>query len=108
MIALAERKEGDWKPPIITTVGVNGAGDDGIAEVVTRLDAHWSWLTSTGELRRRRHARAREEITALVFATLRHRLAASNVEVLAGHVADGTLNPFDAAEELIAEHVRAR
>ena len=23
MIALAERKEGDWKPPIITTVGVN-------------------------------------------------------------------------------------
>ena len=108
MIALAERKEGDWKPPIITTVGVNGAGDDGIAEVVTRLDAHWSWLTSTGELQRRRHARAREEITALVFATLRHRLAASNVEVLAGHVAEGTLNPFDAAEELIAEHVRAR
>lgn len=108
MIALAERKEGDWKPPIVTTVGVNGAGDDGIAELVTRLDAHWSWLTSTGELQRRRHARAREEITALVFAALRRRLAASNVDVLAGRVADGTLNPFDAAEELIAEHVRSR
>ena len=46
---------------------------------MTRLDAHWSWLNSTGELQRRRHARAREEITALVFAALRHRLAASNV-----------------------------
>ncbi len=101
MIALAERKEGDWKTPIVTTVGVNGAGDDGIAEVVTRLDAHWSWLTSTGELQRRRHARAREEITALVFAALRHRLAASRLDELAGRVADGTLDPFQAADELL-------
>jgi LAO/AO transport system kinase len=108
MIALAERREGDWKPPIVTTVGVNGAADDGIAELVTRLDAHWSWLASTGELRRRRHARAREEITALVFAALRYRLASSHVDVLAGRVADGTLSPFDAAEDLIAEHVRSR
>jgi LAO/AO transport system kinase len=101
MIALAERKEGDWKTPIVTTVGVNGAGDDGIAELVTRLDAHWSWLTSTGELQRRRHARAREEITALVFAALRGRLASSRLDELAGHVADGTLDPFQAADELL-------
>ncbi len=108
MLALGERAEGAWKPPIISTVAVNGPADDGIAELVTRLDAHWSWLTATGELRRRRHARAREEITALVFAALRHRLAASNVDELAERVADGTLNPFDAAEELVAGHVRSR
>jgi GTPase len=101
MIALAERKEGDWKTPIVTTVGVKGAGDDGIAELVTRLDAHWAWLASTGELQRRRHARAREEITALVFAALRHRLAASRLDELAGQVADGTLDPFQAADELL-------
>jgi len=102
MIALAERKEGDWKPPIITTVGVNGAGDDGIAELVTRLDAHWSWLTSTGELQRRRHARAREEITALVYAALRGRLAASQLDELAARVAEGSLDPFQAADELLS------
>ena len=102
MIALAERKEGDWKPPIVTTVGVNGAGDDGIAELVTRLDAHWSWLTSTGELQRRRHARAREELTALAFAALRGRLAASRLDELASRVADGTLDPFEAADELLS------
>jgi GTPase len=101
MIVLAERKEGDWKTPIVTTVGVKGAGDDGIAELVTRLDAHWAWLTSTGELQQRRHARAREEITALVFAALRHRLAASRLDELAGRVADGTLDPFQAADELL-------
>jgi LAO/AO transport system kinase len=105
MIALAERTEGSWKPPIVSTVAVNGAGDDGIAELVTRLDAHWSWLTSSGELQRRRHARAREEITALIFAALRHRLAASNIDELADRVVDGTVNPFDAAEELIAARV---
>jgi LAO/AO transport system kinase len=101
MIALAERNEGDWKPPIITTVGVNGAGDDGIAELVTRLDAHWSWLTSTGELQRRRHARAREEITALVYAALRGRLAGSRLDELATRVAEGSLDPFQAADELL-------
>jgi LAO/AO transport system kinase len=101
MLALAERKEGDWKPPIITTVGVNGAGDDGIAELVTRLDAHWSWLTSTGGLQRRRHARAREEITALVYAALRGRLAGSRLDELAARVAEGALDPFQAADELL-------
>ena len=102
MIALADRKEGDWKPPIITTVGVNGAADDGIAELVTRLDAHWSWLGDTGELKQRRLARAREELTALAFAGLRGRLAGSRLDELAGQVADGTLDPFQAADELLS------
>jgi len=95
------RQPETWKPPIITTVGVNGATDDGIAELVTKLDAHWSWLTSTGELQRRRHARAREEITALIYAAMRGRLAASRLDELAGQVADGTLDPFQAANELL-------
>jgi len=56
MIALAERGHGDWKPPIVSTVAVKG---DGIDELVSRLDEHWSWLAATGELKRRRQARAR-------------------------------------------------
>jgi LAO/AO transport system kinase len=102
MIALADRKPGDWKPPIITTVAMHGAEDEGIGELVSRLDDHWSWLTSTGELDRRRRERAREEITALAYEELRGRLAASSVDELAGRVADGTLDPFQAADELIA------
>jgi LAO/AO transport system kinase len=99
MIALAERGEGEWKPPIVTTVAVKGEGVD---ELVSRLDSHWSWLTSTGELDRRRRERAREEITALAFAALRGRLAASGLDELAARVADGTLDPFQAADELLA------
>jgi LAO/AO transport system kinase len=102
MLALGARHKG-WKPPIITTTATTG---EGLAEVVTRLDAHWDWLAESGELTRRRHARAREEITALAFAALRARLASSSVtraglDDLAARVADGTLDPFQAAEDIL-------
>ena len=106
MLALAERPAGAWKPPIVATVAMNGTRDEGIGELVSRLDAHWTWLNETGELSRRRRMRAREEITALAFAALRQRLSTSGVDALASRVAEGTLDPFAAADELIAEHVR--
>ncbi len=102
MLALGTTEPGGWKPPIVTTIASHGPRDEGIAELVTRLDAHWDWLGSSGELKRRRHARAREEITALAFAALRGRLAASALDQLAGQVADGTLDPFQAAEDVLA------
>ena len=97
MLALGGGKEG-WKPPIITTTATTG---DGLAEVVTRLDAHWDWLADSGELKRRRLARAREEITALAFAALRARVTKAGVDELAARVADGTLDPFQAAEDIL-------
>jgi LAO/AO transport system kinase len=100
MIALADRCDDDWKPPIVTTVAVK---DEGTQELVSRLNQHWSWLNDTGELKRRRQARAREELTALAFAALRGRLAASRLDELAGRVADGELDPFQAADELLAD-----
>jgi LAO/AO transport system kinase len=102
MIALADHGPADWKPPIITTIAMKG---EGIEELVTRLDAHWSWLNSTGELAGRRQGRAREEITALAFAALRGGLAADRVDALARQVADGLLDPFQAAEELLNQRV---
>jgi LAO/AO transport system kinase len=98
MLALGTSGPGGWKPPIITTTATSG---EGVAELVTRLDAHWTWLAESGELRRRRRARAREEITALAFAALRDRVTKSSVDELAARVADGTLDPFQAAEEIL-------
>lgn len=98
MLALGANDKG-WKPPIITTTATTG---EGLAELVTQLDAHRDWLAASGELTRRRHARAREEITALAFAALRDRVRASGVDELATRVADGTLDPFQAAEDILA------
>ena len=102
MIALGRYEPGAWKPPIIEAVAVGGLRDPGIVELEQALDTHWSWLRASGELDRRRQARAREEITALALATLRARLDADGVDELAARVAAGTLDPFQAAEELLA------
>jgi LAO/AO transport system kinase len=101
MLALGTIQPGGWKPPIITATAAKGPQDEGVAELATRLDAHWDWLRSSGELQRRRRARAREEITALAFAALRGHISKS-VDELAARVADGTLDPFQAAEDLLA------
>jgi len=103
MLALGATEPGGWKPPIISTTATTG---DGLAELVTGLDAHWDWLTRSGQLTRRRLARAREEITALAFASLRarldrNRLAKGGLDELAAQVADGTLDPFQAAEDVL-------
>jgi LAO/AO transport system kinase len=103
MIAMAQRGPGDWKPPIVSTVAATG---EGIAELAARLDAHWAWLGSSGEGERRRLARARGEITVLALAELRQRMGGlpgdSAVDALAAKVAAGELDPYSAADELIA------
>ncbi len=104
MIALAGREQDGakrWKPPIVPTVAVNGPRDDGISDLVSKLDAHWRWLTSTGELNARRRARARDEIMVLAVAALHARLDLGGIDALADQVARGTLDPFTAAEMLL-------
>src|SRR5215469_8129646 len=94
MVALATA---DWKPPIVTTVATAG---EGIDELVRQLDRHRSWLADSGERDRRRLARARDEVIALVFGVVRERLAVP--DELAARVADGRLDVREAADELLA------
>jgi LAO/AO transport system kinase len=60
MLALAERPEGAWKPPIVKTIAHKGEGVD---EVVAEIDRHRAWLESSGELDRRRRRRASDGAT---------------------------------------------
>ncbi len=103
MLAMARYGEGAWKPPIVATSAVTG---DGIDELTGRLDSHWDWLTASGELARRRTARAREEISAIAVGAIRRRIGAlpgeSRLDDLAVQVAGGTLDPYSAADKLIA------
>jgi LAO/AO transport system kinase len=103
MIALTRRGPGEWRPPIVTTIAVRG---DGIGELAAETDAHWAWLDSSGQRDARRRARAREEITAIAVAELRQRVGGlpgdSRLDELAARVAAGDLDPFAAADELVA------
>ena len=97
MVSLARS---EWKPPIVPTIATTGEGTDDLVEA---LDKHDAWLEASGERARRRLARARDEVTALVFGMLAKRLAVP--DELAARVADGQSDPADAAEELLATAV---
>ncbi len=94
---------GGWRVPVIRTVAATGQG---IAEVIAALDDHRQWMTGTKELQRRRRARAAAEIEAIGIETLRHRFSRlpgeHAVDALAGRVVAGTLDPYSAADELVA------
>jgi LAO/AO transport system kinase len=104
MLALAERDEGAWRPPIIKTIA---SKNDGLDEVVAEIDRHHDWLESSGELAVRRTTRARDEIEAIALTALRARWGdvhgRSELDDLAQQVAAGESDPYAAAETLLAE-----
>ncbi len=103
MLALAERTEGSWRPPIVKTIASKGEGLD---EVVAEIDRHHAWLESSGELAVRRTRRARDEIEAIALTALRERWGdvhgRSELDELAAAVAAGDSDPYAAAETLLA------
>ena len=105
MIALGERSAGQWRPRVLRTVASRG---EGVAEVVSTLDEHLSYLEDSGELAKRRTERAAAEIEAVALATLRARIGSlrggdgMQLDELAGKVAVGALDPYAAAERLLA------
>jgi LAO/AO transport system kinase len=104
MLALAERSEGSWRPPIVKTVA---SRNEGLDEVVTEIERHHAWLETSGELAVRRTRRARDEIEAIAVTALRERWGdvhgRSELDDLAAAVAAGESDPYTAAETLLAE-----
>lgn len=96
---------GGWRPPIVTTVASRET-DNGIEEVLARVEEHRLWLESSGEGRRRRAERAAREIEAIALAALRERIGdlrgSAALSTLAGQVVAGESDPYRAADELVA------
>ncbi|MFC6162378.1 methylmalonyl Co-A mutase-associated GTPase MeaB [Kribbella jiaozuonensis] len=103
MLALAERSEGAWTPPILKTVA---SRNEGVDEVVQAIEDRLVWMRGNGVLTERRQSRARDEIEAIATTALRARFAHlhgdARLDVLAAKVADGGTDPYSAADELIA------
>ncbi|HEX6235433.1 MAG TPA: methylmalonyl Co-A mutase-associated GTPase MeaB [Jiangellaceae bacterium] len=103
MIRLAERRPGDWRQPIVTTIASRGEGVD---ELAAQIDKHRAWLEGSGELDRRRHRRVRDEIEAIAMTALRQRFGHlhgdTRLDTLAKKVLAGELDPYAAADDVIA------
>ncbi|MHA6762936.1 methylmalonyl Co-A mutase-associated GTPase MeaB [Streptacidiphilus sp. PAMC 29251] len=100
MLGLGEsRLPGAWRPPTVKTVAAKGQGID---ELVEALEKHRAWMDEHDQLIRRRTRRAAQEIQTLAVTTLRQRISAQRLDDLAARVACGELDPYTAADELIA------
>jgi LAO/AO transport system kinase len=95
--------DGKWVAPILKTVAPRGEGVD---EVVEAIERHGAWMAANGELARRRVRRAADEVEAIALTTLRDRMGdlrgGETLNRLAGQVVAGDLDPYAAADELVA------
>ncbi|MBV7244213.1 methylmalonyl Co-A mutase-associated GTPase MeaB [Streptomyces sp. MW-W600-10] len=104
MLGLGEsRGPGDWRPPIVKTVAARGQGTD---EVVEALEKHRAWMEERGVLAERRTARAAHEVETIAVTALREKIADlrgdRRLHALAERIVAGTLDPYAAADELVA------
>jgi LAO/AO transport system kinase len=102
VVAMADRPEGAWRPPIVMTVASRGEGVD---DVVEAIDQHRLHQESSGAWQRRRLARTRREIEAVAVHELRQRFgdvgADARLDDLAAAVLAGEQDPFAAADVLL-------
>ena len=102
MLALGERAAGEWRPQVVRAVAVK---NEGIDDVVAAIAKHRAWLESSGNLTARRERRAAVEVEAIALGTLRARIGSMRegtaLTTLAARVAEGALDPYAAADELL-------
>jgi LAO/AO transport system kinase len=102
--AAASDQTSAWTPPVLRTVAAKG---EGIPELVAALDRHFRYLDSSGELRRRRRQRLREQVVEVVEHTLRRRLWHDDgtnafLESQLAPLESGEATPFTVADTLIS------
>ncbi len=90
-------KEEGWRPPIQETVASKGEGAEALFE---ELNAHHTYLQSTGALEERRRARARFEVSALLTERVRRELE-SREEAFIDAVLQGELSSAEAVGRLL-------
>jgi len=100
MLSLA--KDRPWKTPIVRTSAQSG---DGLPQLVDAIDKHRAWSRGSGEYLERRRAAARSEVEALLQEALLRELAGrvgeSRLDSAVARVAERSLDPYAAVEELL-------
>jgi LAO/AO transport system kinase len=100
---------GAWRPPIVETVASTGVG---IEELWTAIGEHRSHQIEHGTLERMRRQRLEREFHQIVTARVEERIdaltAADYFAGIAEAMVAGDINPYEAAERLLAQVLRDR
>jgi LAO/AO transport system kinase len=95
-----------WAPPVLTTVAETGEGVD---ELVAAIAHHGDTIAASGELERRRIARLRAEVEAIVVERAAERARSALHEGTMSRELDGDLSrvdPYALAERILNGHSR--
>jgi LAO/AO transport system kinase len=102
MLMLAETPEGQWVPPIISTVAYDGTG---VTEFCDALEQHRSWLDESGSGREREYRSAEARLAAVAQDLLMEELmtpaAGSAFDQAVADVVERRVDPRTAARRLI-------
>jgi LAO/AO transport system kinase len=93
---------GEWRPPIIPTVGASG---EGVPELWQAVQDHRGHIEKTGVLEERRQRRLRDELRSIIITRLdaraRELCGGDRYDELEVSVVDRRLDPWSAADELL-------
>ncbi|MEX1186945.1 MAG: methylmalonyl Co-A mutase-associated GTPase MeaB [Gemmatimonadaceae bacterium] len=100
---IANSQQLPWLPPVLSTIATKA---EGVVELLTAIDAHFTYLEASGELRTRRRRRLRDRVVDVVEQRVRNRLWSDSgtQQWLDGRVEEmesGSATPFTVADELL-------
>ena len=102
MLDLSEIPTGSWRPPIVSTVATEGRG---VSELWDRVNEHRDFVTSTGELERRRRFRLGEELREIVARRLEQKAreicTGERWDRLTEDVSARAIDPWSAADDML-------
>jgi LAO/AO transport system kinase len=99
---MLELSTGAWRPPIVPTVATRDEGTDELWDVLAK---HRNFQHDSGGLEVRRRMRIRREIRAIVVQTHARKFdehASAALDELTDEVLAGKVDPYAAAEQLLA------
>jgi LAO/AO transport system kinase len=99
-------KRAGWSPPVLTTVAETGEGVD---DLVAAIAQHGDTIAASGELERRRIARLRAEVEAIVVERAAERARSALHEGTMSRELEGDLSrvdPYALAERILNGHSR--
>jgi LAO/AO transport system kinase len=103
MIALGQRMDGDWKPPVLSLVATTG---EGLADLLAAIESFRNHAERTGRWQEQRLLRARRELQSLLLEDLRRQVSLDRgvqIEQLATAVRDGKLDAYSAVKQLLTD-----
>ena len=103
MLDLNPNKDKGWNPPIIKTIASDGTGVD---ELIGKVNEHYEFLMSSGEITDRRKTRAANEVMEVLMKNAEnyvHRKLEENnfTSEKLDKILSREINPYDVVEEIL-------